>query len=250
MHPNSRGRHAGKSVYGYACLSPQLSEVLHATCRLANSNSNAMLFLSRSIMSMYDKVCEICRDSGFVPGDVQDVLKDIAGINSITPLNPSPQQKERVGFLERFCDESNIPEDPLPMSVWGREVYDEDVRMVDAIELNRGIEQRLTPVDAIVDLKNADELGIRFSGDHKKELGVKLGLSIRDERTPSNPHALFCELPGDIVGDQIEVYSVPDQEWRSAIVSCKLPDGRHVLIFFDGIVERVMLRERLWRPGA
>ncbi|CAN8072645.1 unnamed protein product [Agarophyton chilense] len=248
MSPNSPNKHAGKSVYGYTCLSPQLSEVLHATCRLANSNSDAMVFLARSIRSTYDKVCEICRESGFISADVQDVLENIDGIYSVTPLNPSPRLKERIVFLEKASSEDVT--DPLPKSVWPREVYDENVRMVDAIGLNPNIDERRTHVDAIVDLKSVDEHCTKFNGDHKKDLGIKLGLPIRDERTLVNPHAIFCELPGDIVGDQIEVYSVADQAWRSAVVSCRLPDSKHVLIFFDGVVERVMLREKLWRPVA
>lgn len=248
--PPSAFRHAGKSIATHIPLSPHLSQLLHTACRLAATHPKAMSFLSRSIRSMYDNLCAICKDSGSVPADVEDVLHTIDTGRSIPPLQCSPELKNRVRFLEEACEDRNVFTCSKKHLLTEYRISNNGVEMVDAIQLNDRFDDDVHDINVLVDSDDAEHIGIKLNADHKLFIGERLGIPISDQRTPENPGAVLCDLPGDIIGEHIEVFSAADQNWRSAVVSCKLPDGRHVLVYFDGVVERVTLREKLWRPAA
>ncbi|PXF46474.1 hypothetical protein BWQ96_03709 [Gracilariopsis chorda] len=248
--PSSPRQNAGKSISKHTPLSPQLSQLLHTACRLAAAHPKAMSFLSSSIRSMYDNLCAICRDTGCVPPDVEDILHTIDTARSIPPLQPSPQLNNRVKFLEEACEDRDVSTFSKKHLLKEYRISNNGVEMVDAVQLNNLFDDDVDDMNVLVDSGDVEQIGIKLNADHKLFLGERLGIPIRDQRTSENPRAVLCDLTGDIIGEQVEVFSVADQTWRSAVVSYKLPDGRHVLVYFDGVVERVMLREKLWRPVA
>lgn len=236
--PNSK--HAGKSLRRYPFLSPELSELLHTSCRLAGGDSTAMGFISDGIHDIHEKVSGLRKKFTYISKHVSD------GCSS--PIEISTRNKTLKPFETVLTVESENPT-PACSSLFPYVLANDEMEMIDAIELRYYGGEEDSFSDTVIEFGTPQQLGVKLNLDHKKDLGEKLGLPVRLKHNLDMQSEVLCDVTRDIVGEQIEVFSVSDQCWRSALVSCKLPDGQHALVFFDGVVERLMLHERLWRSA-
>lgn len=244
----------GKSLHTGIPLPPNLSELLHTTCRLAAAEPAAKCLLEATIHDLHRRVRTICfeADVGKLPPIMaDDVLHSFSsnGMHHPTSLIPSPRQREGMLFLERKCEDVtwSPPSSPLfPTECIPNDSY----AMVDVVQV-KNVRNTSHLINSIADFESAEQLGSQLNFAHQQTIREKHNIPIYslNADVEEKGKCRIVNVGSRIIGEHIEVFSVAEQFWRGAIVASKIEEnGNHVLIYFDGVVEHVDLTTKLWRP--
>lgn len=250
-----------------SCLPEPLAELVSDTCRLAASKPKAQKLLESLMQKLRSEVKELCGGEGDLSSSDEGSASEhqdaeeldgwfVEDLETTNCFVSSPTQAAGVSYLIQACKETGSTKQTYaPVSVQKPGMLSlRQVRMIEAIELKdlpgsvvlgEGYEAASTVVD--FNAESFAETIKSFYGQINAENNEKADDMEKDAKnTPKS--CLLLELPGDITGDDIEVYCGNTKSWKVANV-LREEDGKiHVLAYQDGGVERIKLESRLWRP--
>lgn len=230
---DERKQTAGKNIYGVSHLPPDVSELIYKTCSLAASKPSAIRVLATSMRKIYSQVEAICKDSGTHTDPVVNDMNEVADAPddltvSELPCVDSPTLKSRMAYLSKALEEPGISSPYCSKR-------EPTSAMMDAVELQTTVE-----------LERQDESGL--SSDTILEYESLEALAGTLTKLQSSEVDKTRREIEEMVGCQIEVFCPKAQVWRSAHICSEDPGNRAVLVYFDGVVESVLLETVVWRP--
>lgn len=244
----------------------QLMELVSGTCRLAASRPAAQKLVKETMKTLLAEVKELCDSDDDLCSTTDRIaceqkgVADFEGWFDIDDMEirncfvSDPNQEAAVEYLIHACNEIGSPQAPCGPSRKPGMLSPRQVRMIDAVELNEGTGSfdafdRISACSTVIDLESAsfaDNLK-SFHAQINPEENWAADAKQNDE-TEVEKKKVYLELPGDITGDDIELFCSKTKSWQAAHVIGEEDGKIHVLGFKDGGVERVNLDSRLWRP--
>lgn len=261
------GRKTRKMLTDISCLPESLAELVSDTCRLAALKPKAQKLLESSMQKLCKEVNELCGAEGDLSSTNEGSAsehqdgKEFEGwfVDDMETRNcfvSSPTQAAAVAYLIQSCKETGSPEQtdaPVPMKKPGM-LSPRQVQMINAVQL-KDLPWSVEPGDrkevasTVVDFNAESFSGLLNSFYRHTNAEDNEASDAMEKDTKHAPKSgLPLELPGDITGDEIEIFCGKTTSWRAANVIGEEDGKIHILGYHDGGVERVKLESRLWRP--